>query len=659
MTDSGVEKQQPLATAICSRRLAAATNLYAELIAEPVAGRAHTFGDAVLLIRNRDAMSPYGPGPGGIGSKPGDMMDVQLRHQVAQGADVYLVGMEAVHQVAREHRRLATQLLLVGLRQLKNLADPGTLRHEYEPGITRIVEQQQLAQRQPPHQYTVGRQTRMQFEGVYHASLFTPPPCWPQAFAAIFQLMDYVLAVDQGTHASRAVVLSSDGQVQAQHLCPVDLARPKAGRAEQDAEQLVNSVEQSIDKALRELGARQRQAIRCCGIATQRSTVLAWRRNGVPLSAAINWQDTRGAPQLEAFRARADAIRRISGLPLTAHYGATKLHWLHQLLGSDPDVRLGPLGSYLLDRLTQAEVFAVDHCNAQRMQLFDIHALNWSPTLSDWFSVPLAKLPTCRPVCTTYGPLSGTEIPISAMSGDQNAAWFAGGEPEAETALLNLGSGAFVLAGQAADAGIPDLLSSIVYSDQAVCRYVAEGTVNGAGNALRWLEQARRISNLRSRLPAWLEQVRDPPLFMNTVGGLGSPWWREGLAPAFIEGDRDCGDAERAAGVAESILFLVQHNLERIQERAPVNRLRVSGGLSHVEPLCQKLANLSGCAVERPDEREATARGIAWLAAGRPEHWRATGEIRFFEPLPDPTLRTRYRRFTTQLEDYIDSGAHD
>ncbi len=471
--------------------------------------------------------------------------------------------------------------------------------------------------------------------------------------------MDYVLAVDQGTHASRAVVFDAQGQIVARRLYPIDLARPHPDRAEQNAEQIADSVEQAIGATLRQLGARQRNAVRCCGIATQRSTVLAWQREGAPASAAINWQDTRGAPQLTALRGSAEMIRKISGLPLSAHYGATKLHWLHQLTGNDPDIQLGPLSSFLLERLTQEAVFATDHSNAQRMQLFDIHALTWSPTLGDWFDIPLDRLPVCQPVKAGYGSLRDSAIPVTALAGDQNAAWFACGEPDPDVAVVNLGSGAFVMAAQPSDVDVPELLSSIVYSDSQACSYVVEGTVNGAGNALQWLERHWHIGHAESRLATWLAQVQDPPLFMNSVGGLGSPWWREGLQPAFSDSDRAYSDAERAAAVAESIVFLLQHNLERIGTQQPVRQIRISGGLSRVAPLCQKLANLSQCPVTRPDDREATARGIAWLAAGRPQDWQPPAEQQLFQPAPDAGLRTRYERFTEKLREFIECGSRD
>jgi len=471
--------------------------------------------------------------------------------------------------------------------------------------------------------------------------------------------MDYILAVDQGTHASRALILDTCGQVASQSLHAVAIARPRPGWVEQDAGEIAASVQAAIQEALHSLTANQRAAVRACGISSQRSTVLAWQGNGTPVSAAMNWQDTRGEPQLETLRSRASAIHKLSGLPLSAHYGASKLHWLHQLLGNDPGIKLGPLVSFLLHKMTGDGRCAVDHSNAQRMQLFDIHTLNWSRQLSDWFDVPIDKLPACLPVRHNYGTLSHYGIPVTAVCGDQNAAWFASGEPDAGTAHVNLGSGAFILAGQPRNSALPNLLSSIADSDQHRCQYLVEGTVNGAGNALQWLIAQTSAQNIQSRLGVWLEQIAKPPLFLNTVGGLGSPWWKQGLAPKFVQDLHQYSDAEKAVAVAESILFLVQYNLEQIRKQQAILRLTVSGGLSRIKPLCQKLANLSGLPVERAEDAEASARGIAWLAAGRPENWCQTGKTQLFEPLSDTGLTTRYSQFIEKLREYIESSDNE
>ncbi len=467
--------------------------------------------------------------------------------------------------------------------------------------------------------------------------------------------MDYVLAIDQGTHASRALLLDQGGQVVARSLHPVSLVRPRPGQVEQDAEQLVASVQAAIQDVLQALPGAQRDAVHACGMTTQRSTVTAWQPDGTALSSAISWQDTRGARQVEKLRGSAAVIRKISGLPLSAHYGASKLHWLYHLPGNPPEIRSGPLASFLLQRLTHEHSYVVDHSNAQRMQLFDIHTLQWSPLLVDCFDVPLDRLPSCRPVLNEYGTLSDCRIPITALSGDQNAAWFGSGRPDDSTALVNLGSGAFILAAQTGAAAPAELLTSIASSDQEHCEYLLEGTVNGAGNALHWLQAQWPDEDIQSGLPHWLEQITDPPLFMNTVGGLGSPWWRQGPAPQFVPGHDRLRVAGAAVAVAESILFLIQYNLEIMQRQQPVTRLRVSGGLSQLNALCQKLANLSKLPVQRADDPEASARGIAWLVAGRPENWQASDAIQHFEPRSDTLLDDRYTRFIEQLRTHIDT----
>ena len=467
--------------------------------------------------------------------------------------------------------------------------------------------------------------------------------------------MDYILALDQGTHASRALLLDQDGQVLARSLHPVALARPQPGHVEQDAEQLVSSLQAAIDDVLHTLTHAQRDAVRACGIGTQRSTVLAWQRNGVVQSDAISWQDTRGAAQIEALQKHADSIRKLSGLPLSPHYGASKLHWLHQLLGNDPQLHIGPLAAFLLHRLCGADSCAVDHSNAQRMQLLDIQRLAWSRQLAGWFEVPLDRLPPCKPVQHDYGVLSEHGIPVTALCGDQNAAWFGCGGQETHSALVNLGSGAFILAAQTDTA--PDvLLTSIARSDaRPFCEYLLEGTVNGAGTALHWLQQQYPQQDIKAGLSDWLEQVSSPPLFINTVGGLGSPWWQQGPPPAFLPDDDRTSVAERAVAVAESILFLVQYNLEQIQQHQTLTRLRVSGGLSRVDALCRKLANLSGLPVQRVEDAEASALGVAWLAAGGPSHWHMAGEVQQFEPQTDTGLQARYTRFIEQLQQRLNS----
>jgi glycerol kinase len=472
--------------------------------------------------------------------------------------------------------------------------------------------------------------------------------------------MEYTLAIDQGTHASRALLVDRRGIPVARHLQPIDLTRPGRGRVEHNPAQILDSVNTVIDSVLHSLPPGQRDAVGACGLATQRSTVLAWRADGTPCSPALSWQDTRGAQQIAALQPQAEVIRRLSGLPLSAHYGATKLHWLARAFATTPGLRLGPLAAFLLDNLTDAVISRIDHTNAQRMQLLDINHRGWSEILLDWFDVPADLLPACAPVTSSYGNLARHHIPITAVCGDQNAAWFGAGRPEAGSALINIGSGAFILAAQDTATTCAALLSTLATSDAERCEYVAEATVNGAGSALQWLQnQYPSDADPAAQLAGWLQQVHTPPLFINTVGGLGSPWWRHDLAPCFYPDSARHTLAERAVAVAESILFLLQANLEKLQRQSPVRHLWVSGGLSRITPLCQKLADVTGLPVTRTQHDEASARGVAWLAAGQPSDWPPLGDTQLFRPQTDRGLRTRYREFIEQLHIRLEAGPHE
>jgi glycerol kinase len=168
--------------------------------------------------------------------------------------------------------------------------------------------------------------------------------------------------------------------------------------------------------------------------------------------------------------------------------------------------------------------------------------------------------------------------------------------------------------------------------------------VNAASTALEWASHTFGLSDFEQQLPGWLDTIKAPTLFINTLGGLGSPWWQDGPAAYFL--DAGVSGPEAMVAVIESILFLVQANVELLQAvNAAVDKIQISGGLSRLDGLCRKLASLSGLTVYRPLQVEATARGIAWQAAGCPEDWPSTGEGTSFAPGADPGLHERYKRF--------------
>ncbi len=458
------------------------------------------------------------------------------------------------------------------------------------------------------------------------------------------------LVIDQGTHATRAMAIDTDGKVRCSAFCKVALKRRSPDFAEQDAWEILSSARYVVkqllaDKTVKKLG------IASCGIATQRSSVVVWdKKTGKPLAPLISWQDFRNAAWLNRFSPYSVKIKQVTGLQLSPHYGASKLRWY---LDNIPDVKqthkknrlaMGPLSSFLLFHLIENHRFVVDHANALRTQLLNLKHLNWDTWLTGMFGIPEKVLPACRPVCHDYGNLQDTDIPVLAVNGDQNAAIYSLGRPRRDLAVINIGTGAFILV-PTGNTLIhePSLLSGLVNSGGKRNEYVIEGTVNGAGAALQWAAKRFNMPDLIRRLPSWLQEKSDPPVFVNTIGGMGSPWWKQGPRAEIIG---KCKPEQKAVAVAESIVFMLAANLKTMEKSGlHINQLQISGGLSRMDGICRRLADLTQKQVYRPAETEATARGIAWLAAGCPDHWPKPGRGRIFRPEHDEGLSKRYKKF--------------
>jgi glycerol kinase len=465
----------------------------------------------------------------------------------------------------------------------------------------------------------------------------------------------FVLALDQGGHASRAIVFDARGNEIAAALVPVATRREGEDRVEHDPEDLVRSLQLAVRDACESESVRGRP-IAVAGLATQRSTIVCWEKSsGRPLSDAISWQDRRNAAWLERLRPHEAEVRALTGLVLSPHYGASKLRWCldHvpavQRAAHAGKLAAGPLSSFLLARLLEERPFVVDPANAARTLLFDPQRLAWSPPLLAAFEIDEAHLPRCVPTRFEYGsmPLGPRRVPLRACTGDQSAAAYAFGSPRDDTAYVNLGTGAFVQRPVAPGVRPPEgLLQSVLCSDAGGLACSHEGTVNGAGGAVEWL-RSRIVLDVDRALRALPERPADePPLFMNGLGGLGAPWWIADFPTGFV-GTGD--DLQQLFAVLESIAFLVDANLAAMRRSAPPTRIVVSGGLAGCDYLCRALADLGGLRVERCVLREATARGVAYLAAGRPADWDAVPCQQVFEPAPNPALAGRHARWRAEM----------
>ena len=467
-----------------------------------------------------------------------------------------------------------------------------------------------------------------------------------------------ILAIDQGTHASRALVFDGAGRALAAGTAPVAIATPQPDWAEQDGEEIVASVHAAAAQALAELGAR-RQDVVAAGLSSQRSSAVCWDRvTGRPLSPIFSWQDRRAHAWVDELAPHGEAVHRKTGLFLSPHYGATKLRWALDHLGpvqaalAAGTLCWGPMASFLVFRLCRERPFLADPQCAARTQLWNLHTGDWDPELLALFGLPAGFLPRSVPTVCKWGTLDFADggIPLTAVNGDQSAAVFAFGWPEGDSAYINIGTSAFVQRALTGFPGhVPRLLTGIILDDGVMRMYMVEGNVNGAGTALAWAAGELGTPDLTQRLAEWLARPCDPPLFLNGIAGLGGPFWQAEFPSRFAgEGE----PWQKAVAVVESIAFLLQANIDHMDRYLPAaRRIRISGGISQQDGLCRRLAAVSGLPVHRRDDPEASARGIAYLAAGRPAGWNAAGQEQIFPVQADAAVRERYLRWRALMRE--------
>ncbi|MFT5133557.1 MAG: glycerol kinase [Gammaproteobacteria bacterium] len=428
------------------------------------------------------------------------------------------------------------------------------------------------------------------------------------------------LVIDQGGQSSRALVFNKEGDILTQGSHPIKTIRNGPDKVEHVADEILSSIHASIDLCLDGIDP---ELIESIGLACQRSSIVCWdKTSGSALSPVLSWQDRRAGESLDKLSAQAEIIHSSTGLFLSPHYGASKLRWCLEHLPAVNTAReegrlaFGPLSSFILFNLLEEHPFLVDPVCASRTLLWNLGTRDWDQMLLDLFKIPLSCLPHCVPNQFAYGhmKIASCAIPLKVSTGDQPAALFMSGPPDKDTIYINIGTGAFLQSVVNIKALItPTLLSSVVWQSDNDINYVLEGTVNGAASALQQIGEELSVSQLEMHelLSDGLRIVKTPPLFLNGVSGVGSPFWLPDLKSEFIgEGNK----TEKLVAVVESIVFLIQANLDEMTKHidAP-KRIVVSGGLSALDGLCQRLASISGLPLERTENQEATARGLAYL----------------------------------------------
>ncbi len=460
------------------------------------------------------------------------------------------------------------------------------------------------------------------------------------------------LILDAGGQSLRARVHDQHGQVKAESGQAIASDEQADGRVTLDGEALVEAAWQVLAQVADELGSRCSQ-VAMAGLAVQRGSVLCWdRKTGQALSPVFSWRDRRGFDLGDREReVLARRVRSESGLRFSPYGGAAKIRWsldnLPEVQAALQDQRLaaGPLGSFLLQRLLDSSPLLVDDTLAQRTLLWSRRDCDWSNALLEAFGIPRRILPEVVPGTHEFGylgkPFSG--VPLRTLVGDQNALAWLGGAGREQCLMINVGTGAFMLRPTATPLLAEGFQTSFLERDQGGC-YALEASIHGAASALEWLARREGEAFAPDRLAGLRRRCPDPPLFLNAVDGLGSPWWLPGIEPEFI-GQADADG--RLLAVLESIVFLARINLEHMESAsAPVQRILVSGGLSRSPDFCQLLADGLGRGIERLDDGEGTAAGT-WCRLSRADaallNWTP------FEPAESASLEQRFQSWRAHM----------
>ena len=479
--------------------------------------------------------------------------------------------------------------------------------------------------------------------------------------------MRTILAIDQGTTSSRAIVYDERCRALAssQREFPQDFPRP--AWVEHDAGEIWRSVEDTARAAIASSGAGKVSAI---GITNQRETIAVWdRRTGAPAAPAIVWQDRRVSPLMDQLRAagREPFIQQKTGLLLDPYFSAGKLSWL---LDNIPDGRAraaagelaaGTMDSWLIYKLTGGRVHLTDVSNASRTMLMNIHTGGWDDELLSLFNIPRAILPGIAPSSGFFGEtdpaLFGAAIPITGAAGDQQAALF--GQLCSRPGLIKCtyGTGCFMLlfTGPEPVASTNRLLTTVAWQlGGGPLQYALEGSVFMGGAAIQWLRDGLKIIRSAPEVNQLAAQVADTGgvYLVPAFTGLGAPHWDSTARAAILGMTRGTTGAHIARATLEGIAFQVTDLLRAMRKDSGrrIITLRADGGACASDLLMQLQADLAGVAVERPKNLETTAIGAAMLAGLGAGFWRNTGELasireteRVFRPAAAADSKERLR----------------
>jgi len=454
--------------------------------------------------------------------------------------------------------------------------------------------------------------------------------------------MTAVLALDQGTTGSTALVLSDAGRVLGRGYREFTQYFPSPGEVEHDAEEILRVTVDAAREAIRQAGVKPH----AIGITNQRETVCAWERaSGRPVHRAIVWQDRRTADRCAALeqQKKSALVRSRTGLVLDPYFSATKIEWLLDHVkglprrAKDGDVVFGTIDTWLIFRLTNGKTFATDYTNASRTMLFDIGKRVWDADLLKLFGVPRAALAEVRNSSGEFGTAAaehfGVELPITGVAGDQQSALFGQGCWKPGQAKNTYGTGAFLLlnTGTHRANSKRGLLTTLACDARGGPVFALEGSVFIAGAAMQWLRDGLGIIARAAESEPLAKSVEDTGgvYFVPAFVGLGAPHWEPNARGTIVGLTRGSSRAHLVRAALEAMAFSTKDVLDAMTADAKLKlaSLLVDGGAAANDWLMQFQADVLGVTVARPDLVETTALGAAGLAGLGAGLWKSSDDF--------------------------------
>jgi glycerol kinase len=453
----------------------------------------------------------------------------------------------------------------------------------------------------------------------------------------------YILALDQGTTSSRAMIVDASGKVHSIAQRPFRQIFPQPGWVEHDANEIWSSQLGTATEALASAGLTPAN-IAGIGITSQRETTVLWHRDtGVPIHKAIVWQDRRTAEFCDSLRTNghADLIQKKTGLLPDAYFSGSKIRWLldnipgARTLANQGKLAFGTIDTWLIWKLTNGTRHVTDSSNASRTMLFNIHTLTWDDDLLDLLQIPKTILPEVVPssgICaTTEGVLPG--IPVAGIAGDQQAALFGQMCIRPGMVKCTYGTGAFMLL-NIGDKPAPShhrLLTTVAWQINNHTAYALEGSMLMAGAVVQWLRDELQIIRTAPEIEALAQSVPDSGgvVLVPAFSGLGAPHWDQYARGALLGMTRGTGRAHIARAALEGIALQVMDVLQAMQSDSGLSlaELRVDGGAAANNMLMQLQSDVLGVSVVRPVNAESTALGAAYLAGLATGYWPSIDSI--------------------------------